>query len=70
MATVTDIKTAKPRVESITVELTQSDARDVQTYIKKYYQANGYGAGYEKNVGLYKILTDALEGKKTAAYAF
>lgn len=70
MATVTEVKTAKPRVESITVELNLSEARDIQTYIKTYYQKNGYGAGYEKNVSLYNVIQTGIDGKKTTAYAF
>jgi hypothetical protein len=70
VAAVTEVKTAKPKVESFTVELAPHEARDIQTYIKTYYQNKGYGVGYEKNIGLYKTIQDGLDGKKTPGYAY
>lgn len=71
MASVVDIKTATPKVESLTIKLSPNEARDIQTYIRTYYVKNGYGKGYEENVGLYKVIKDGLEGKTTStAYPF
>lgn len=70
MASVVDVKTKTPVVESVTVKLSRSEAMDVQTYIRNFYEKNGYGKGYEKNVGLFNVLTDGLAGKKTPEYVF
>lgn len=72
MASVVEVKTAPVKVESLTVKLSPSDARDLQLYMKTYYRKNGYGENYEKNIGLWKVLQEGLEGKTStpAAYVF
>ena len=66
MATVTAVKTKKPVVESVTLELTSYDAMDVLTYIDAYYKRNGYGANAYKTNGIYKALKDALANTANA----
>lgn len=71
MASVVEVEQSKPKVESFTLKLAGHEARDLMTYIRTYYVKNGYGKGYEENVGLYKVIKDGLEGKTTStAYPF
>lgn len=60
MATVVSVKTKKPVLESITLELSAYDAQDLVTYIDAYYKRNGYGANAYKTNGIYKAVKDAL----------
>lgn len=70
MATVVEVEQSKPKVESFTIKLAPHEARDIHIYMKQYYQKSGYGTGYEKTVGLYKVIQDGLDGKKTPEYVF
>lgn len=70
MAKVVEVEQSQPKLEGLTLKVNASEARDMMTYIRTYYQKNGYGKGYEDNVGLYKTLKDAVEGKYVAAPAF
>lgn len=63
MATVTAVKTSKPRVQSLTLELTGYEAADLMAYIESWYKFNGYGANQHKTNGLYKSIQGALDGK-------
>lgn len=69
MAAVTAVKTKKPVVESVTLELSRYDVNDVMLYIESYYQRNGYGQNAYKTNGVYKELKDALDGKHIAVAA-
>lgn len=63
MASVVEVEHSEPKVEGFTVKVNASEARDMMTYIRTYYAKNGYGRGYEKNVGLYNVIEAGLAGK-------
>lgn len=66
MAEVVTVESAKPAVRTVTVKLTASEARDVQTFIDAYYKTYGFGsASYQaKTHPLHRAIEDALTGVK------
>lgn len=64
MPEVLTVETTKPAVRSVTLKLNSTDAKDMLTFIRTYYQHYGYGKNYEINHPTYRAINDALEGVK------
>lgn len=63
MATVLDVKTNKPRVESVTVKLSAIEAADVLVFIETWYKKIGYGSNQHRSNTIYKSIEAGLAGK-------